>query len=83
MDGLSTRLLKLISPEITKAITLIINQCMYTIVNNYFYKSQFFLHQQYYFRSKFFTELAALHLIDYTKTEMDNGNMPLNIYLDV
>ena len=39
--------------------------------------------QQYGFRSGHSTELAALHLIDYLTKQMDVGEIPINIYIDL
>ena len=35
------------------------------------------------FRSGNSTELAALHLINYLTTQMDVGEVPINIYIDL
>ena len=127
-DGLSTRLLKEILPEVIKSIALIINQCMNTGVfpdnmkvakviplhkkddnniiinyrpisllpamskvlekvicnqiNDYFTLNGLFCKNQYGFRPKHSTELAALHLVDDIALQMDNGSIPINVYLD-
>ena len=39
--------------------------------------------EQYGFRSGHSTELAALHLIDYLTKQMDVGEIPINIYIDL
>ena len=124
-DGLSTRLLKEILPEVIKSIALIINQCMNTGVfpdnmkvakviplhkkddnniiinyrpisllpamskvlekvicnqiNDYFTLNGLFCKNQYGFRPKHSTELAALHLVDDIALQMDNGSIPINV----
>ena len=39
--------------------------------------------EQYGFRPGHSTELAALRLVDHLTTEMDNSNVPTNIYIDL
>ena len=39
--------------------------------------------QQYGFRAKQSTELAALNLVDYLTYKLDNGIIPINIYIDL
>ena len=128
-DGLSTKLIKEIGPELLKPLTLIINQCFNTgifpdnlklakviplfknkdkdIISNYrpisllpalsnifeklihnqiseyFSKNNLLHNSQYGFRSRHSTELAAVHLVDDIISNMDIGNIPLNIYLDL
>ena len=42
-----------------------------------------FTTEQHGFRSGHSTELAALHLIDYLTKQMDVGEIPINIYIDL
>ena len=39
--------------------------------------------QQYGFRAKHSTELAALNLVDHLTYKLDNGIIPINIYIDL
>ena len=39
--------------------------------------------QQYGFRSGHSTELAAIRLVDHLTNQMDNGVVPINIYIDL
>ena len=39
--------------------------------------------RQYGFRAKHSTELAALNLVDYLTYKLDNGIIPINIYIDL
>ena len=39
--------------------------------------------QQYGFRAKHSTELAALNLVDYLTYKLDTGKIPINIYIDL
>ena len=38
--------------------------------------------QQYEFRSKRFAEIAALNLVDHLTYKLENGQIPLNEYID-
>ena len=65
------------------SISKIIENVAHNQISHYFTSLSLFYEHQYGFRSKQSTELAALHLIDKTTTEMDSNNIPLNIYLDL
>ena len=52
---------------------------MYT----YFTDNNFFYGNQYGFRKKYSTELAALELVDRTSGYMDTDKIPISIYLDL
>ena len=39
--------------------------------------------EQFGFRPRHSTELAALRLVDHLTTEMDNSNVPTNLYIDL
>lgn len=66
-------------PSISKVIERIIHNQLTTYFNDLslFYKSQ------YGFRTGHSTELAALELINRNLEQMDNNNIPLNIYIDL
>ena len=129
IDGISNVLLKSISNEIIKPLTLIINQSLETGIfpnafktskvipiykkgdkanlNNYrpismlptiskifervihmqlyayFCENNLLCEQQYGFRSKHSTELAAIKLVDYLLKQMDANQIPGAIYLDL
>ena len=50
---------------------------------DYMTDNNLFAMEQYGFRSGHSTELAALHLIDYLTKQMDVGEIPINIYIDL
>ena len=50
---------------------------------DYMTDNNLFAIEQYGFRSGHSTELAALHLIDYLTKQMDVGEIPINIYIDL
>ena len=129
VDGISPVLLKHIKHEISKPVTLILNQCLATgifpdklkiakvvpiyksedenIFNNYrpisilpalskvfekiifnqtysyFDDHNLFFGNQYGFRKKHSTELAVLEVIDRITNQLDKGQTPMNIYLDL
>ena len=66
-------------PSISKVFEKIIFNQLYSFLQkqNIIYKSQ------YGFRREHSTEFAALELIDRVNTEMDNNEIPFNIYLDL
>ena len=58
----------------------------YTILeqlSNYFLENELFAPQQFGFRAKHSTELAALSLVDYLTYKLDAGKIPANIYIDL
>ena len=129
LDGISPVLLKHIKHEISKPVTLILNQCLATgifpdklkiakvvpiyksedenIFNNYrpisilpalskvfekiifnqtysyFDDHNLFFGNQYGFRKKHSTELAVLEVINRNTNQLDKGQTPMNIYLDL
>ena len=52
-------------------------------INSYLNKHNLYYHSQYGFRQKHSTELAATELIDRVIQELDKGNTPISIYLDL
>ena len=66
-------------PSISKVFEKIIFNQLYSFLQkqNIIYKSQ------YCFRTEHSTEFAPLELIDRVNTEMDNNEIPFNIYLDL
>ena len=129
IDGISNKLLKIAKNQITKPLTLIINQMIktgifpdklkisrvtpiykankkdqfsnyrpisllpslskifeyviYDQLSLYFIDNRLLSPQQYGFRPKHSTELAALNLIDQLTYKLDQNKIPINIYLDL
>ena len=50
-------------------------------LSNYFIQNNLLLSQQYVFRAKHSTELAAFNLVDHLTYKLDSGNIPTNIYI--
>ena len=126
-DGISNKMLKYIKKEISKPLTLIINQMLdsgifprelskilpifkqgdvnslnnyrpisllpaiskiferiiYDQLYAYFDNNNILSEEQYGFRTKHSTELAAVKLVDYIKNEIDAKYTPVNIYIDL
>ena len=57
---------------------VIFDQLMTFLTDN-----KLFCMEQFGFRPGHSTELAALRLVDHLTTEMDNSNVPTNIYIDL
>ena len=55
---------------------VIFNQLLSVFIDN-----QLFCMEQFGFRRGHSTELAALRLVDHITNEMDNFNVPINIYI--
>ena len=66
-------------PTISKIIEPVIYNQLFT----YFTENNLLSEQQYGFRAKHSTELAAIKLVDYINKEMDNKHTPVNIYIDL
>ena len=123
-DSISNKMLKYIKKEISKPLTLIINQMLdsgifpsglkiskilpifkkgdyyqpisllpaiskiferiiYDQLYAYFDNNNILSKEQYGFRTKHSTELAAVKLVDYIKNEIDVKYTPVNIYIDL
>ena len=52
-------------------------------INDHFTSHDLYFNGQYGFREKHSTQLAALELIDRITHELDLGNTPINIYIDL
>jgi len=61
----------------------IIERIMHGQLYNYFNDNNLIAEQQYGFRKNHSTELAALKLSDHNISEMDRGNIPIAIFLDL
>ena len=66
-------------PTLSKIFERVIHTQLYT----YFDENKLLSEQQYGFREKHSTELAALKLVDYINHEMDIGNTPEAIFIDL
>ncbi len=66
-------------PTLSKIFERIIYDQLYT----HFTENNLLSEQQYGFRSKHSTELAAIKLVDYINKEIDQKNTPVNIYIDL
>ena len=69
----------LLLPSLSKIFEHIIFRQLF----DYMTDNNLFAIDQYGFRSGHSTELAALHLIDYLTKQMDVGEIPINIYIDL
>ena len=67
-------------PSISKIFVYILLEQLLT---SHFVESKLISPQQYGFRAKHSTELAALNLVDYLTYKLDNGIIPINIYIDL
>ncbi len=65
------------------AISKYFQKVIFSQTYDFFHKEKLFYESQYYFRNKHSTELAVLEIVDRLITEMDNGETPINIYLDL
>ncbi len=72
------RLLSLL-PTISKIFEKIIFKQLY----EFFIKNNLFYNSQYGFMEGHSTEFATLELVDKMTLEMDNVNLPINIFLDI
>ena len=66
-------------PTLSKIFERVIHTQLYT----YFDENKLLSEQQYGFREKHSTELAAVKLVDYINHEMDIGNTPEAIFIDL
>ncbi len=65
------------------ALSIIFEKVIYKQLYEYFQSKRLFYKGQYGFRSGHSTEMAALELIDRVIKDMDNNEIPLNIFLDL
>ena len=65
------------------SISKIFEKVMHLQLSEHLENNSLIYPNQYGFRKKHSTEMASLHLVDYLNYEMDTGNTPLNIYLDL
>jgi hypothetical protein len=69
--------------SLLSSISKIIEKVMFSQLYEYLDKNKLLCPQQFGFRPHHSTELAALQLVDILVKEMDNGNKPISIYLDL
>ena len=65
------------------SLSKVIERIMHIQINSYFTNNNLFFKSQYGFRAMHSTELASLELNERIITEMDAGNIPINIYIDL
>lgn len=69
--------------SILPSISKIFEKVIYNQIYDYFSKLQLLYKSQYGFRSSHSTELAALEIVNRIIIDMDNGKVPINVYLDL
>jgi len=69
--------------SVLPCISKIIERIMHEQITEYFHDYNLFYPSQYGFRPNHSTELAALEVVDIIMNQMDNNEVPLNIYLDL
>ena len=69
--------------SILSSISKIFEKFLFNQIYKYFSENKLFYQSQYGFRSQHSTELAALEFLDIITIEMDEGQVPLSIFLDL
>ena len=69
--------------SILPSISKIFERIIFNQINDHFTSHDLYYNGQYGFREKHSTQLAALELIDRITHELDMGNTPINIYIDL
>ena len=69
--------------SILPSIPKIFERIIFNQINDHFTSHDLYYNGQYGFREKHSTQLAALELIDRITHELDLGNTPINIYIDL
>ena len=69
--------------SILPAISKIFEKVMFEQVHDHFQSNKLYYSSQYRFIKQRSTELAALEIVDRVITEMDKGEIPFNIYIDL
>ena len=65
------------------AISKVAERVMHNQLHEHFHNLKLYYKSQYGFRKQHSTELAAIELIDRITAKLDNGETPLNIYIDL
>ena len=68
---------------ILPAISKIFERVLFNQIDKYFSSHNLYNDSQYGFRKKHSTEHAALELVDIISQELEKGNTPLNIFIDL
>ena len=69
--------------SILPAISKIFERIMFNQIHNHFSMHNLFYSGQYGFRANHSTQFAALELIDRITQDLDQGNMPITIFMDL
>ena len=69
--------------SILPAISKIFERIMFNQIHNHFSMHNLFYSGQYGFRANHSTQFAALELIDRITQDLDQGNMPITIFIDL
>ena len=69
--------------SVLPSISKIFERIIFNQINDHVTSHDFYYNGQYGFREKHSTQLAALELIDRITHELDMGNTPINIYIDL
>ena len=69
--------------SILPAISKIFERVLFNQIDEYFSSHNLYNDSQYGFRTKHSTEHATLELVDRISQELDKGNTPLNIFIDL
>ena len=69
--------------SVLPSISKIFERIIFNQINDHFTSHDLYYNGQYGFREKHSTQLAALELIDRITHELDMGNTPINIYIDL
>ena len=69
--------------SVLPSISKIFERIIFNQINYHFTSHDLYYNGQYGFREKHSTQLAALELIDRITHELDMGNTPINIYIDL
>ena len=69
--------------SILPSISKLFERIIFNQTNDHFTSHDLYYNGQYGFREKHSTQLAALELIDRITHELDLGNTPINIYIDL
>ena len=64
-------------------ISKVFEKCVFNQLYNYFQKHKLFYSSQYGFRKLHSTELACLELVDRIMKELDRGELPIAIFIDL
>ena len=69
--------------SILSSVSKVFERTMYNQIYQYFSDNKLFYQSQYGFRQNHSTEFATIELVDRLISEMENNEIPLNIYLDL